>query len=202
MVGAVEQDGGTSAPGSLGPAITRAPARASAGNGTVTINGTSADPQGTSQVLVCAKQTDTCDGADWQQATLIAGIAGGGWYYDFSPAADGLYYVRAYGIDNFDLAGPVTETMIIGVDRAPPSGISFDLDGTAYLSSTLSAGPPGITLTGRISDTTGTPYVSGVDAVALALGHEELGMASVDEPGEASSAFISEAKTSTCPLFA
>ncbi|MGD8472611.1 MAG: hypothetical protein PVH59_00715, partial [Anaerolineae bacterium] len=189
VVGAVEQDGGASAPESLGLAATRAPARATADNGTVTINGTSTDPQGTSQVLVCAKQTDDCDGADWQQATLIAGIAGGVWYYDFSPPADGLYYVRAYGIDSFELTGPVTDAMIIGVDSAPPSGISFDLDGTAYLSSTLSAGPLGITLTGHISDTTGAPYVSGVDAVALAIGHEELGMATVAEPGEASSAF-------------
>ena len=88
----------------------------------------------------------------------------------FDPPADGLYYVRAYAIDSFGLTGPVTDAMIIGVDRAPPSGVSFDLSGTAYLSSTLSAGPLGITLTGRISDTTGTPYVSGVDAVALAIG--------------------------------
>ena len=48
----------------------------------MTITGSSTDPQGVSQVLVCAKQTDTCDGADWQQATLIAGIAGGDWFYE------------------------------------------------------------------------------------------------------------------------
>ncbi|MBM3188845.1 MAG: hypothetical protein FJZ90_09005, partial [Chloroflexi bacterium] len=160
----------------------------------VVIWGTASDPEQVSQVFVCVKTTDTCDGGDWQPATVSYGALLAGvpqyWSYSFTPAEDNVYYVRAYGVDWFQVAGPVSEPWVIGVDRKPPSRVRFDLRGTAYLSTTTSLdGSPVIALTGRISDTIGAPYVSGVDAVALLADGQAVETVDVTDQGQASSSF-------------
>jgi hypothetical protein len=154
--------------------------------GEVTISGTAYDAEQVSQVYVCVKDTDDdCAAEDWELArgTDL-------WSYTFTPPADDVYTVRTYAVDGDGIAGPVSEPWVIGVDQTPPYSLGFDLHNTAYLSTTISAdGPRIITLTGWISDTTGTPFVSGADDVIVLADGEVVDAVSVAEQGQSANAF-------------
>jgi len=127
--------------------------------------------------MVCVKTSDTCGEGDYQQVALAYGFTAlNSWSYSFTPTTDSLYYARAYGLDSFGVAGPLSDLMIIGVDRTPPTSVGFDLQGTAYFSTTASLeGPPAITLTGLVGVLDGSG--------------DTLDTISVDQPGEPYSAF-------------
>ncbi|MGD8969123.1 MAG: hypothetical protein PVI07_16570, partial [Anaerolineae bacterium] len=152
----------------------------------VTIAGTAHDADQVSAVYVCVKATDDdCATEDWQPAhgTQL-------WSYSFTPPGDDVYYVRTYAVDGDGLAGPVSERWVIGVDRTPPYSLGFDLHDTAYLSTTISAdGPRVITVTGWISDTAGTPFVSGADDVTVLADGDVEDAVSVADPGQSANAF-------------
>ncbi len=154
-------------------------------DGQVTLAGTADDPEQVSQVYVCVKDTDDCAGADWQLANGTQA-----WSHTFTPPDDDVYYVRTYALDGDGLAGPVSDAWMIGVDQTPPSSVAFDLQGTAYLSTTVGSGEPRfITLTGWVSDTTGAGYVSGAaDVIVQADGQTVDGVSAADR-GEAGSGF-------------
>ncbi len=161
-------------------------------NGEVIITGGAIDPQGVSVVMVCVKTSDTCGEGDYQPVAPTLGFTAlNSWFYSFTPAGDNIYYARAYSLDNYGVVGPLSDLMTIGVDRTAPTSVSFDLEGTAYFSTTASAeGPPAITLTGHLQDGTGAPYVSGADVVGVLDGSgDTLETISVDEPGQPYSGF-------------
>jgi hypothetical protein len=157
-------------------------------DGLVTVFGLAEDPDRVATVMVCVKATDDCGGADWKVADLNHLTGAGGWSYNFAPDADGSYFLRAYGIDTWGLSGATTEPMVLGIDQAAPTEVSFDLGPTAFVSTTVQAGQPaGIALSGTVSESPGG-YVSGVGRVSL-LERNETTTAEVEKPGAASSRF-------------
>ncbi len=165
--------------------------------GAVNITGSASDPQGISQVFVCAKVTTACSYAtpDWKPATGTQA-----WSYQWTPPADNTYYLQAYAIDAHGIAGPASDPITVSVDATPPSGATFDKSGTVYLPTTfLSDTLATLQITGRISDTLGG-YVSGAGE-ALLLINDGVGSATqpfkfdtqpVAQPGQPSSPFTYE----------
>ncbi|RME84986.1 MAG: hypothetical protein D6775_04050, partial [Caldilineae bacterium] len=163
------------------------------GSGEVLISGGATDPQGVSEVRVCVKTSDTCHASEWQSVQPVAGIAAlNNWSYTFIPPGDDIYYVRAYAIDTYGVAGPVSPPLILGVDQTPPASVRFDLRGTTYVSTTAGAdiGPPVVTLTGRLDDAPGAPYLSGAGVVLLDDGTGDVPQpVPVDTAGQPGSSF-------------
>jgi hypothetical protein len=159
--------------------------------GAVTITGLAQDPESVSEVYVCAKTQPSCSGADWQPTSGQAA-----WSYTWTPPADDVYYVQAYAVDGYGVSGPASTPITVSVDGTPPSGVQFDLHGTAYLSTTfLSKTLSTVRVTGRITDALGGEYVSGAgDAVLLVNRGPDaqtahLKVQPADEPGALSSSF-------------
>ncbi|MBN2390564.1 MAG: FG-GAP repeat protein [Anaerolineae bacterium] len=163
--------------------------------GSVLIAADAGDPDWVSHLYVCVKTSDTCAAGDWLPATSVAGTPF--WLYDFTPPADGIYYVRAFAIDTCGTAGPSSDPWTLGVDQTPPADVRFDEDDAVYLTTsaldearaTAINDQPAITFTGQATDTAGAPYVSGVDWVGFLADMVPLGTTSVADPGELSSSF-------------
>lgn len=178
------------------------------GGGLATVYGTAEDPDRVASVLVCVKTSDSCGGADWKYASMGAGVGGGVWSYSFDPPADGVYFVRAYGIDTWGMAGQAAGPLKIGVDQTPPAQVSFDFADTAFLAaSSLPGEQPAVTLSGQAQDaflaqegrgdlaqegrgdlapTAG--YVSGVGSVSVLL-DQDAQTVDVAQPGQPASPF-------------
>jgi hypothetical protein len=160
--------------------------------GALNIVGNASDPEGVKQVFVCAKLTDDCAGADWKLATGTAS-----WQYQWIPAADGLYTVRAFAVDAFGVSGQATAPVSVKVDRVAPSGASFDRSGTVYMNTQyLSDTLDTLFVTGRITDTNGS-FASGAGQAVVIVddgrssptqpGYHHV--VPVDQPGQLSSSF-------------
>ncbi len=160
--------------------------------GALNIVGNASDPEGVQQVFVCAKLSDTCAGADWKLATGTAS-----WQYQWIPAADGLYTVRAFAVDAFGVSGQATAPISVKVDRVAPSGARFDRSGTVYLNTQyLSDTLDTLFVTGRITDTNGASASGAGKAVVIVddgrssptqPGYHHV--VPVDQPGQLSSSF-------------
>ncbi|MGH2829706.1 MAG: hypothetical protein ACRDJM_04425, partial [Actinomycetota bacterium] len=124
--------------------------------GAVNITGSASDPQGISQVFVCATPSaaaTACSYAtpDWKPATGTQA-----WSYPWTPPGDDTYSLQAYAIDAYGIAGPASDPIAVSVDATPPSGVTFDKSGTVYLSTSfLSDTLATLQITGRITDTLG-----------------------------------------------
>lgn len=182
-----------------GPAVTidEPPADAILPAGTFNIKGGALDPEGVKEVFVCAKLTDTCAGADWQKATGAANGANS-WQWQWTPAANGTYTLRAYAVDLYGVSGPASAPIAVKVDRVAPSGASFDRSGTVYLTTQyLSDTLDTLLVTGRITDTNSAGYASGAGQAVVLIddGRGSLtqfgryNTVPVDQPGQLSSAF-------------
>ena len=62
----------------------------------IRLQGNADDPEGVSSVQVCVKTSPVCTNPDWKSA-VVGSLYGSGWYYDFTPPADGTYnlFVRS-----------------------------------------------------------------------------------------------------------
>jgi hypothetical protein len=157
-------------------------------NGSVLIAADAGDPDWVADLYMCVKTSDTCAGSDWQPATQVSGTPF--WLYNFTPPADGIYYVRAYAVDTCGTSGAPSDAWTLGIDQTPPADVRFDQDETIYLTTTATLNDmPAIALTGWATDTAGAPYVSGVDWVGFLANMTPLGMISVAQPGQLSSSF-------------
>ncbi|MBN1814518.1 MAG: hypothetical protein JXA14_21945, partial [Anaerolineae bacterium] len=173
--------------GSMARTATFDRASAPQAGGSILIAADAGDPDWVSNLYVCVKDSDTCGPGDWLQATLVAGTPF--WLYDFTPPADGIYYVRAFAIDKCGTAGPSSDAWTLGVDQTPPADVRFDDDDAVYLTTTAINNQPAISFTGQATDTAGAPYVSGVDWVGFLADMVPLGTTSVADPGQLSSSF-------------
>ncbi|MFN2285285.1 MAG: FG-GAP repeat domain-containing protein, partial [Anaerolineae bacterium] len=158
--------------------------------GTTILEGSASDPQPVSKVFVCAKTTRDCIGSDWQLATWQRG----GWLYPWTPPADDVYLIQAYGVDAYGLAGPASTPITVSVDSVAPPTPSFDLRNTAYLSTTVMTETLAtVSLTGRMSDSVSGGYVSGVDEAVLLINGgnsaPRVEMIPAAQPGQSSSTF-------------
>jgi hypothetical protein len=164
--------------------------------GVVTITGSALDAEPVSQVLVCAKTTPDCSGADWQPA--VGGHSGGpAWFHMWTPPADGTYYLSAYALDMYGIAGPASDPIAVNVDATPPSNVQFNLSGdpaylsTSFFSDTLAT----IEISGQIDDALGGGYVSGAGHAILRIDDgsgadaAELDIQPAAQPGQPSSPF-------------
>ncbi|MGD8584329.1 MAG: hypothetical protein PVJ75_03170, partial [Chloroflexota bacterium] len=153
----------------------------------VVIAADAGDPDWISELYVCVKTSDTCSGSDWQPAMHVSPTPF--WLYDFTPPGDDVYYVRAYAVDKCGTSGPPSEAWILGVDQTLPADVSFDQADAVYMTSQAISDHPTISFSGSATDTTGAPYVSGVDWVGFLADLSPLGMTYVAEPGQVSSSF-------------
>lgn len=157
----------------------------------VIVQGTADDPERVDKVFVCLVASGPCAANDWKQAN-----GRNSWSYSFAAPADGIYIVRAYGVDTLGAVGAVDEATV-GVDTSAPNSLTLDLEGTVYLHTqsvdTRSADavgePPFVILSGQVSDKPGAAFISGVDKVGILVNGEQFHTIDVDTPGAASSAF-------------
>ncbi len=159
-------------------------------SGETTLAGSASDPDLVSHVYVCAVTTLPCLEENWFPATL----GGEGWSYQWTPPADDVYTIQAQGIDSYGLHGPVSVPISVSVDSTLPPAARFDLRNTAYLSTTfMTETLATVRITGRISDTAGGAYVSGVDEAVLLIddgtGDPTVETIPAEQPGQISSAF-------------
>ena len=162
----------------------------------IRLQGNADDPEGISSVQVCVKTTPVCTAPDWK-AAVVGSLYGSGWYYDFTPPADGTYnlFVRAY--DKYGVIGPIVGPIVFYADSTIPSGGTFEVDGIKYVSTTFSVDSlAAFTVTGRLTDTTGAAYVSGAGNAQVLAQHITLsgteylrGLSTLSNPGAVSSAF-------------
>jgi hypothetical protein len=161
--------------------------------GALFISGNASDAEGVKDVYVCAKLTDNCAGADWKKT--------GGtqpWQVTWAPAADGIYLLRAYGVDVYGVSGPASAPISVKVDRVAPSGATFDRSGTLFLTTeVLSSTLDTLFVTGRITDTNSAGFTSGAGQAVVLIddGRGSLtqfgryNTVPVDQPGQLGSAF-------------
>jgi hypothetical protein len=174
-----------------GPTVTvDSPGNGAILSGETTLEGSASDPEHVSQVYVCAETTLPCPEYGWVPATL----GRGGWLYQWTPPADDVYTIQAQGIDRYGLRGPVSAPISVSVDSTPPPDARFDLRNTAYLSTTfMTETLATVRITGRVSDTAGGAYVSGVEGAVLLIddgaGDPVVETIPAEQPGEISSAF-------------
>ncbi|MCU0522943.1 MAG: VCBS repeat-containing protein, partial [Anaerolineae bacterium] len=169
----------------------------SALSNSIRIQGIADDPEGVGSVEVCVTSATTCNAGDWQLAA-VGSLYSLGWTFDWTPPSDGSYRAFARGVDAFDVPGPISAPVAFFVDSVPPSSASFDLNGTAYISTTVSPSSlAAFTVTGRIADAAGA-YVSGVGAAQVNAvlttpdGEEYLrGESVIASPGAPASTFYS-----------
>jgi hypothetical protein len=134
-------------------------------------------------VFVCITNT-TCGDADWRPAT-----GAGRWSYLWTPPGDGRYQIDAYAVTAAGLRSATTSPRTLLVDRTAPASVTFDLQGTVRLSSTLDVrGVPFVRLTGSSTDAAG-PAASGIDQVAVLLADGSMRPATVNGRGEQSVRF-------------
>jgi glycosylphosphatidylinositol phospholipase D len=176
-----------------GPTVTIAAPDAGAvlQGGATTVSGLAEDPQSASAVYVCAKTSATCIAGDWVQAS-----GGDAWSYTWTPPADDVYYIQAYGVDGYGVVGPASTPITVSVDGTPPSEVAFDLSSTSYLSTTFFSDTLStVHLTGQIGDDASGAYASGAGAAVLLIDHGSgdpangIKIQPVDEPGQVLSAF-------------
>ncbi len=180
---------------------------ASALNNPIRLQGAADDPEGVSSAQVCIKTTTTCIASDWKSA-VVGSLYAAGWYYDWTPPADGVYNVFARATDQYGVTGPITGPVVVNVDSTIPANATFDLDGTVFLSTTHSPQSlAAFTVTGRITDATGAPYVSGVGSAQVLAQHFLIsstewlrGESVVGSPGAVSSAFSTTFSLPMTPL--
>ena len=162
----------------------------------IRLQGNADDPEGVSSVQVCVKTTPVCANPDWKSA-VVGSLYGSGWYYDFTPPADGTYtlFVRSY--DNYGVAGPLAGPIVFYADSTIPSGGTFEVDGVKFVSTTFSVESlAAFTITGRLTDTTGAAYVSGAGNAQVLAQHFTLsgteylrGQSILSNPGAVSTDF-------------
>ncbi len=149
------------------------------------LHGLANDPNGVSKVLVCISTSPLCPVVAFQPAVGTAQ-----WAYAWTPSVSGLHYMFVKAIDNYGLTGP-TKLISFKVDVVNPAATTFDLNSTAYLSTTRTGGTNSITLTGRMSDTAGS-YASGAGSVKIVAEHNGMSAThgvAVNNPGDLSSTF-------------
>jgi hypothetical protein len=134
----------------------------SALNNPVRIQGTANDPEGPGVVQVCIGASPFCAAWDWKNAILPSPHLPG-WYYDWTPSADGTYTVSARAWDVYGVTGTLISPITIKVDSTLPLSASFDADSTVFISTTLTPETLAtFTVTGHITEAVGAAYVSGV----------------------------------------
>ncbi len=176
-----------------GPQVTLvAPANGAVFNGPLTIAGSANDLDGIRQVLVCVKTTLPCAGPDWMPA-----LGKSSWQRAWTPPANATYFAQAYAIDAYGVPGPASAPITFSVDMAPPTGGSFDLSGTAWLSTTIYSDTLAtVRLTGRITDAASGPsgFASGAGnaliVIADGVNPASLHVQPVQQSGQRISPFV------------
>jgi hypothetical protein len=137
----------------------------------IRLQGNADDPEGVSSVHVCVKTTPVCTNPDWKNA-VVGSLYQTGWYYDFTPPADGTYNLFVRGTDQYGVPGPIVGPIVFYADSTIPSGGTFEVDGVKYVSTTFSVESlAAFTITGRLTDTTGAAYVSGAGNAQVLAQH-------------------------------
>ncbi len=176
-----------------GPQVTIvAPSDGAVFNGPLTIAGSANDPNGIRQVLVCIKTALPCAGNDWMPA-----LGKSSWQRAWNPSANATYFAQAYAIDAYGVPGPVSTPITFSVDVAPPTGGSFGLSGTAWLSTTIFSDTLAtVRLTGRITDAAAGPsgFASGAGNALIVIEDgvmpSSLHVQPVQQPGQRISPFV------------
>ena len=174
--------------------------------GRVLLEGSAVDGEGVRSVEVCLTSGAACTDSQWVAAKVDI-LQTQRWSYAWMPPVDGAYRVYARGVDSYGLGGAESQSINLFVDSQPPESARFDLEGTAYISSTPSTeAMAAFTVTGAIHDAPGE-YISGVgeakvDAyLSSADGYEHLpAQSTLAEPGNDYSAFSSTISLPMSPL--
>ncbi len=162
----------------------------------IRLQGSADDPEGVSAVQVCVKTTTVCNAPDWKSA-VVGSLYQSGWYYDFTPPADGTYYLFVRGYDNYGVLGPVAGPIVFYADSTIPAGGTFNIKPLQFVSTTFSIESlAAFTVTGRMTETTGGAYVSGLGNAQVLAQHITLsgteylrGVSQLSNPGGTTSAF-------------
>lgn len=162
----------------------------------IRLQGNADDPEGVSAVQVCVKTTTVCNAPDWQSA-VVGSLYGTGWYYDFVPPADGTYNLFVRGYDVYGVQGPVAGPIVFYADSTIPAGGTFNIKPLQFVSTTFSVDSlAAFTITGRMTETTGGAYVSGLGNAQVLAQHITLsgteylrGLSVLSNPGGTTSAF-------------
>ncbi|MBI5566352.1 MAG: FG-GAP repeat protein, partial [Chloroflexi bacterium] len=162
----------------------------------IRLQGNADDPEGVSSVQVCVKTTPVCTAPDWH-AAVVGSLYGSGWYYDFTPPADGTYNLFVRGYDQYGVQGPIAGPIVFYADSTIPSGGTFNIKPLQFVSTTFSVDSlAAFTVTGRLTETTGGAYVSGLGNAQVLAQHITLsgteylrGQSILSNPGAVTSAF-------------
>ncbi len=156
-------------------------------SGAFEFRGIAADPQGMDHTEVCITSAPPCQPADWHNVGMDFD-----WQTTWTPPTSGHYAWFGRAWDGYGVAGPVAGPVEFDVDLIQPVSVAFDLRGTTYLSTALTDGAPMITLTGRMTDTTGA-FASGAGAALIIVqgAFTQSNISPVATPGALSSAFAS-----------